>query len=310
MTSMKRYPATIIATACIPWDEQYQFDEPRFRRQVRRLIENGMTHIYLFGTAGEGFAVNQEQYEAIVRAFGEEMSGPELYPMVGVISLSMQLLQERLATAYAMGIRDFQFALPSWSPLTDDETVSFVQELCEPYPDCRFMHYNTPKSNKVVSPALYVKLAELVPNLVASKFPSHDLATIHDIVETPSPIQFFLGEFGYAYASMLGECGLLVSSGATNLANVRLIHEAGQAQNIQAVMPMISELRAMDKKLHALAGPGYINGAFDKARYCITDPEFPTRMLSPYKGLSRETTEKFGSFVRQTYPQWMEGGMQ
>ena len=48
----KRYPRTILATACIPWTESYKFNESIFRAHVRSLIERGINNIYIFGTAG------------------------------------------------------------------------------------------------------------------------------------------------------------------------------------------------------------------------------------------------------------------
>ena len=91
----KRFPSTILATAVIPWDEEYRFQENLFRRQVR-LLRDGLTpYIYLFGTAGEGYAVSDQQFDAIVDAFRDEML-PGAHPMVGVINLSLQTIIERI----------------------------------------------------------------------------------------------------------------------------------------------------------------------------------------------------------------------
>jgi hypothetical protein len=38
MEIAKRFPRVILATACVPWDEQYRFDEPLFRSQIRTLV--------------------------------------------------------------------------------------------------------------------------------------------------------------------------------------------------------------------------------------------------------------------------------
>ncbi|HUX20377.1 MAG TPA: dihydrodipicolinate synthase family protein, partial [Spirochaetia bacterium] len=59
----QRYERCILATCCVPWDTEYRFDEPRFRSHLRRIIERGTDHIYIFGTAGEGHAVSDAQFE-------------------------------------------------------------------------------------------------------------------------------------------------------------------------------------------------------------------------------------------------------
>ena len=93
----KRYPRTIMATACVPWNEDLSFDEENFRRGVALLMDNGIRSIYIFGTAGEGYAVNREQFVQITKAFLDETrKTPEVMPMTGIISLSMSEIIERI----------------------------------------------------------------------------------------------------------------------------------------------------------------------------------------------------------------------
>ncbi len=85
---MKRFPASMLATCVIPWREDFSFDEELFRAEVRLLRDRLTRRLYLFGTAGEGYAVSDRQFQQIVAAFRAEMSGPQDHPMVGVLSLS------------------------------------------------------------------------------------------------------------------------------------------------------------------------------------------------------------------------------
>ena len=70
---MKRYPSGIMATCCIPWDTAGQFAEAIFRRGVKTTLAQGTKHLYVFGTAGEGYAVTDRQFDQIVTAFADEM---------------------------------------------------------------------------------------------------------------------------------------------------------------------------------------------------------------------------------------------
>ncbi len=104
----KRYPRTIMATACAAWDKDFNFDEASFRKQIKMLTDSGIKCIYLFGTAGEGYAVNREQYQTIVTAFMDQMKGVSgALPMVGIISLSMAEVIERVDLGLKLGVRDF-----------------------------------------------------------------------------------------------------------------------------------------------------------------------------------------------------------
>ena len=95
----KRYPKTIMATACIPWDKEYRFREDIFRREVRHIISGGIRSIYIFGTAGEGYAVDDRMFVEIAKVFADEMKGPNLLPMIGVISLSLVNVKRCLKTS-------------------------------------------------------------------------------------------------------------------------------------------------------------------------------------------------------------------
>jgi dihydrodipicolinate synthase/N-acetylneuraminate lyase len=77
-------------TACmLPWKEDFTLDEICLREHIQSTIQAGFQHLYLMGTAGEGYAVTDRQFEQVATIFSEEMHQPGLEPMVGVISLSV-----------------------------------------------------------------------------------------------------------------------------------------------------------------------------------------------------------------------------
>ena len=106
---MKRYPASIMATALIPWDQSFSFTKDLFTKQVEHLCAHGIRHIYLFGTAGEGYGVNNRQFKEITSCFTALSSSLDFIPMVGLIDLSVPRMTEKLQIAYEMGVREFQF---------------------------------------------------------------------------------------------------------------------------------------------------------------------------------------------------------
>lgn len=133
-------------------------------------------------------------------------------PMVGVISTSMMEIMERIEIAKNLGCRDFQIPLPCWGALTDDEVIDYFKMVCGSFPDCRFLHYNNgPRSKKLVTIDLYVKLADIVPNLVAAKYLTQNFTEIYGIVTANCSIAFYLVDTGYTYGALVGECGFLNS---------------------------------------------------------------------------------------------------
>src|SRR4029079_3384267 len=125
-----RYPRCIMASCVVPWNDKYEFMEDLFRHQVRVLLKEGTQHLYIFGTAGEGYAVSNGQFTRIAEVFSEEMRGGGGEPMVGVISLSLATVIKRIEIARAFGVRCFQISLPSWGALTERELLSFFRETC------------------------------------------------------------------------------------------------------------------------------------------------------------------------------------
>jgi len=99
-------PSSILATAVIPWDEQFIFDEPRFTNQVARLASGLTRHLYIFGTAGEGYALTDQQFQRIAASFARCAASHQVRPMIGVISLSLGTIIERIEFGRSLGVRE------------------------------------------------------------------------------------------------------------------------------------------------------------------------------------------------------------
>ena len=96
------------------------------------------------------------------------MAGASSPPMVGVISLSLSTICERIQRCMDMGYRDFQITLPPFGSLEDDATIdTFFKETCGRFRECRFMHYNCGRTGRKLEPLDYKRLHDAHPNLVS-----------------------------------------------------------------------------------------------------------------------------------------------
>jgi dihydrodipicolinate synthase/N-acetylneuraminate lyase len=111
-----RYPRCILATAVVPWTEDWQLDERLFRREIQQLLAAGYRHLYIFGTAGEGYAVGDEQFRQVTRVFVAEMAAGGAEPMVGVISLSLATISAALPDAAEKYAAYLGENFPAWAP--------------------------------------------------------------------------------------------------------------------------------------------------------------------------------------------------
>jgi dihydrodipicolinate synthase/N-acetylneuraminate lyase len=303
---MKRYRCCILATCCVPWDEQYRFAEAPFRRQVRRLMDSGIRDLYVFGTAGEGYAVTDRQFETITRVFLEETApDADVQPMVGVISLSLPTILERIERARDLGARRFQVSLPAWGALRGDELDRFFAEVCDRFPDCEFLHYNLMRAQRLVTPPEYARLARRHPNLVATKNSTTDRDRLRGLIEEAPELQHFITDVGFADAALMGECGLLISLAATNRTAALQFFQAGRERDAALLTALRGELEELlAALLEAVGDEAHMDGAYDKLFCRAWDPDFPIRLLPPYASASEAACARYLEALRTRFPRW------
>jgi dihydrodipicolinate synthase/N-acetylneuraminate lyase len=301
----RRYPSGILATCCVPWTDRLEFDEDMFRSLVRSLRTGLTSHLYIFGTAGEGYAVTDRQFAQVCRAFWSETRDGAAEPMVGIISQSLGTVQARIEEGAAIGFRRFQISLPSWGRLDDRELDRFFELTCGRYPGCQFLHYNLGRAGRILTPGEYGRIASDHPNLVATKNSSEDVGYLSRLVEATPDLTHFLTEDGFAYVSGFAECGLLISLASTNFARARRFFETARTRGA-ALSAMQRELREMARLLDgAIAGEAHMDGASDKIFCRLHLPDFPLGLLPPYSGVSEEVCSRFVAALRESLPAWV-----
>ena len=284
----------------VPWNARFEFDEPTFRRQVRTIAENLTRHIYIFGTAGEGYAVSEQQFDEVTRAFWESANENRVSPMVGVISLSLPTIIGRIERAHALGIRTFQLSLPSWGSLNDGELDTFFRETCGRFPDSQFHHYNLLRTKRLLTSVEYRRLAAAHPNFVGVKASTSDPAVLADLLTMSPRLRFFFTEMGYAIARRTHETGLLISLASVNPKRARQFVAGDDAQRTADVADfqlMVAALKEVS------ADRFHIDGAYDKMLFRMSDPIFPLRLLPPY---AYATEEEFARFKAALPAGWRQ----
>ena len=308
---MTRYPQTILVACPTPWDAADQLDEPMFRAEVRAVLAAGYTDVYIFGTGGEGYAVDTTRFTRVATVFGEEVLARDgIRPMVGVIGLSVPLILERIAIAHALGFRMFQISLPAWGPLNDTELARFFTDVCGAYPDSRFLHYNLPRTKRVLTGADYARVIPTVPNLVATKTTGGGLAAAEELIRNSGELQHFMGEGNFPHGSMFGECSLLASYAELSPHKTRALFEAGRTRDVAALFTLQHEFSRMQAALWAAPStPVHMDGAYDKMLVKLGMlADFPLRLLSPYQGYTEADHQACRTLLETEFPDWLAEG--
>lgn len=306
MSFTKRYRSCILATCCVPWNEVYDFEEDIFRRSVRHQIASGIRDLYIFGTAGEGYAVTDRQFDEITRVFLEETHADGIHSMVGLISIALPVVIQRIERARDMGARCFQISLPSWGVLNDAELAVFFRETCGRFPDCEFLHYNLMRTGRILTGTEYGRLAEEYPNLVATKNSTADVLRLTSLMHDAPQLQHFITEGGFPIASMMGECGFLISYISTNFARATEFYHAGRDQDEAKLVEISKEFPGLIAAFkEAVGSTAHMDGAFDKMFCRVHDAEFPLRLLPPYAGVSEAAFTRYLELLRTNHPEWL-----
>ena len=302
-TTAKRYPQGIMSTVCIPWDDNYKFAEAVFRRGVRHSLK-ATPHLYVFGTAGEGYAVTDTQFDQIVKAFASEMQAGKAEAMVGVINLSLGTMLERIRRCRDMGVTHFQISLPNWAALQDSELFLYFEKVCNTFLDCKFVHYNLPRTKRLVTGKEYGKLANAHPNLVGTKNCGDSLSLLQGLIEHSPQLQHFLSEAGYVYGSMFGECSILASF-IMNWPKLQALLDAGKRRDIATMTSINREINIVAQTLFEAVPDNRIDGSYDKLFEKMYDPEVTLRLQPPYIGTSDEEFRTFVKLLAERLPEWI-----
>jgi dihydrodipicolinate synthase/N-acetylneuraminate lyase len=284
-----RYPRVMLGTCVVPWREDDSCDESIFRRTISDAARNLTPHLYLFGTAGEGHAVTDRQFAAVTRVFVDEMRRAGGAPMVGVISLSLGTMIERIEFARDLGVREFQISLPSWGALNDAELDRFFADTCGRFPDLSFLHYNLGRARRILTAADYRRLATRHPNLVAIKM-SGEIEALRSVARAVPMVRCFFTEFGFSALADEVQCGLLC---ALSVCAPALGHRLFSG-TVDERASLDVTYRAIHTAVKAAVGSeAHMDGAYDKLFVKYRFPEFPLRLLPPYRGANEE---RFAAF--------------
>lgn len=299
-----RYHQAILISCEVPWDEKESLLDDVFRFEIRHVLAQGFRDVYIFGTAGEGYAVDTARYRDVLAVFREETRGEGVFPQVGAIGLSTAAIVEKLALAHDAGFRMFQISLPSWGALNDVEVLRFFRDVCGTFPDARFLHYNLGRTKRVLNAADYRRIADEVPNLAATKNTGLTIAETAILLKTVPELQHFLSEYMFPFGCMQGECSMLSSLGPMLPAKTRELFEYGRTGQIEKLFRLHAEyVRVAEAVLAPMRRRAMVDGAYDKVLKRLGGVPMPLRLLSPYDSFPEEVHAECRRIL-DAYPDW------
>ena len=306
MSTKTRYPQGLLVSCEVPWDEHEKLMEDLFRQAVQHFLKLGFRHVYIFGTAGEGYAVNTQCFRRIVEIFREETNQPDVYPQVGIIGLSTSIVLERIEIAHRAGFRTFQISLPSWGALNDREVLRYFRDVCGAFSDSQFLHYNLARSKRLLGAAEYRSIVDAVPNLVATKNTSPNVSFASELMRLVPELQHFFGEATFPTATLHGECSLLSSFAPLFPSMTLKLFEFAKTKQVEPLFALQRDyLSAVWTTIAAMMKKEHIDGAYDKALMRLGGFPMPLRLLSPYESITEEVYQECRQILEANFSSWV-----
>jgi dihydrodipicolinate synthase/N-acetylneuraminate lyase len=190
--------------------------------------------------------------------------------------------------------------------LNDRELMAFFKDVCGAFADSKFLHYNLPRANRVLTAIDDRQLADAVPNLAATKITGTSVHEACELMRMVPELQHFFGEGLFPIGCLYGQCSLLSSFGPLFPSRTHEFFEYGKRGQFDKLFPMLRQyLDVADEVLSPTRGKTLIDGAYDKMAVRMSGIDFPPRLLSPFEWFSEETYQACRKILHEKYADWM-----
>jgi dihydrodipicolinate synthase/N-acetylneuraminate lyase len=294
------------ATLLLPLRPDDSIDLGLFRDEIRRLGDSMVDGVYSNGTAGEFYAQNEAEFDAITGIVAEECESLGLPFQIGASHSSAQLALERLARWRPAGPSAFQVVLPDWFPPTLDDIHRFLDRMEAAADPVGLVLYNPPHAKRTLSPPEWLEVVQRHPGVQGAKVPGGDAGWYREMAPVLERISVFVP--GHTLATGLAQG----ARGAYS--NVACLSPAGAQRWYELCLVDPAEALAWQEKivrfLFAEVVPyakahGLSNMACDKALAAAGGwlPGLTPRIRWPYAGFPPEEVERLGRSARQAVPE-------
>ena len=200
----------------VPWTEQDDLDEARFRQEIRAYAGSGVRGVYTGGTSGEFYAQDDRLFGRIAAIACREAHDTGLLVQIGCTALSTRTAALRIRMAIDAGADGVQTSLPFWLELRDDEVLSFIASAADAAGDVPLILYQTPRAKRTISPSLLTELRRRHPTLLGMKDTGASVESVRAITQLVPGFAVFGSELDLLQKTQAGGGGTCSSVALLN----------------------------------------------------------------------------------------------
>lgn len=206
-------PEGIVIPVITPIDENGRFNEPVYRQLIDFWADNGIDGVFPFGTTGEFYAFNDDEYRHVLEVTKDAVRGRmAIYAGANHITTAGVIRIAKIAEE--VGVDALSVLTPMFVSQTQEELKHYYSSIAQATSLPIIIYNNKPKTNVTVEPKTVAELAK-IPNIVGVKDSTGDMTNTEEYLRLTRDIPDFhvmVGRDTLIYAGLCyGASGAIAS---------------------------------------------------------------------------------------------------
>jgi dihydrodipicolinate synthase/N-acetylneuraminate lyase len=151
----------------VAWAADDAFDEATYRADVARCCAAGVPGILAGATTGEFYALEFDEFRAVVRATVQECRAHAKPAMIGCTATHTRGVTRRVEAAVKLGASAIMVALPFWLEVGDEGVVPFFKEVSAAATGLPIVYEETLRAKKLLTVRQHQEIKDAVPSYAA-----------------------------------------------------------------------------------------------------------------------------------------------
>jgi dihydrodipicolinate synthase/N-acetylneuraminate lyase len=164
------------ATLLLPIAEDDRIDFARVESQLEFLCRSGVEGVYAHGTAGEFYAISEEEFDRINSLLAGRCEAAGVSFQIGACHLHPREALERVRRAAALKPGAIQVIMPDWVTLNMGEAADFVGSAAAAAGGVPLVIYNPKHAKHQLTAPEFAGLKAAVPSIIGIKVSKEDPA--------------------------------------------------------------------------------------------------------------------------------------
>ncbi len=296
----------------LSWDENFQFDEKIFAKNVKNATASGAAGLYTTGSTGEFYALEFDEFQRMVDIVSEICGKANMPLQIGCCSEYTAKTIKMLEYASSKKeVGAVQLVIPYWMKLDDREILQFFKDIFNACPDMPLVYYNIPRAKRFLHGNDYLEILKVCPTLIGVKYTyagTNFAALQSDMMLTPD-LSYFVSENLLVSSMMIGAQGSYSSLVSTNPNYTIAMYEKAKEGLWKEAIKMQQHISTFFNDSFEFINNRnevIIDPVFDKglaiAAGCVIGHQ---RCRAPYIGWSDETIIALRTWLEENYPEFI-----